>query len=167
MLFPALESKASLACTPYLLDHEAENELFGSIEGLLADVQSGAGPRHSALASKLERQIVALNAVLALHSRKEDTHLFALAKERLGIEEQAALASQAPRYLPQEIMPQLLPRVVRALTIDEQEDYLRMMMRVVPNPVFLAMAGWVKAGLGAEEWTTLVGRIPELASTAG
>ncbi len=56
--------------------------------------------------------------------------------------------------------------MLHALTEEEREDFLRDMMAVMPPAQFAAVAGWIRAGLPADEWQGLTGHVVELRAFA-
>ncbi len=80
----------------------------------------------------MNRRLTALNATLSLHIWKEEEQLLPLMDEHFGIEEQGAMAGRIVSHIPPEMMQLLLPWMLNALTIDEREDMLRMLMHELP-----------------------------------
>jgi hemerythrin-like domain-containing protein len=162
VLWPALDGRFPHISTPYTLDHRADEDTFQRIEALLAELRVAGGDERAAATEQLRRAIVALSVSVSHHSRKEDSHLAPLVQQSFSAEEQAALVGGMIGYLPRELMPQMLPWMLQALSADERVDYLAIMKEMMPPERFLMAVGWARDGLPPEEWEEMVGQMPEL-----
>ena len=166
VLFPALEAIVPQVTRPYSLDHKREQEVFASIESLVARLEGAPAGERPDLARRLNRQVIALNTAVTNHSSKEDAHIIPLVEERYSPAEQGRLAGEMVAHLPQEHMGRLIGVVMQALNTDEREDHLRIMLAKMPPQALPGLAQAVKSSLSTADWAGLTERLPELAVAA-
>jgi hemerythrin-like domain-containing protein len=167
VLWPALEAQVPQVTTAYTLDHNAEYDVFESIEKLLASYRAAqSGEERAALGHRLQRQFIALNTAITNHSRKEDAHIIPLIEERFSPQQQGELSDRMVALLPQQLMGRIAVTVMRALDDDEREDYLRIMMAKMPPQAFGPLARALQANIAPEAWATLAARVPEAGQAA-
>lgn len=164
--FPALDGKAPMVTQSYVLDHRADETRFARINALLAEIAAGTEDARRGAAWQLHREIVSLNATLSAHVWKEEEQLVPLTEERFSFEEQEQISGNAIRHVPPELNLDMAPWMLRALTPDEQEQNLRMIMAAAPPQAFQEIVGRVRRDLPMESWAEIVQRIPELKSMA-
>lgn len=163
VLWPALEAKVPQVTVPYALDHRADEQTFQTLLGLLAHFQAARGEGERAdLARQINREAIVLNAAISHHANKEDVQIMPLSEEHFSREEKEALSGGMVAHLPRELMARAMPTLVMALSPDEREDHLRLMMAGMPAAAFRGIGAIVQGGIPAEAWAELVARIPEL-----
>ncbi len=163
ILYPALEQKFPQISESYQLEHVAEDQSFKDMALAVARIEAGVEvDAWRGLARGLYRQAVANNAVLSLHIQKEEQHLIPLVEQCFSIAEQADQVQKMIAHMPRELVPPAVPWILRALSGDEREEYLRGTLTEVPPEVGRAFREWARAGLPAEDWSDLVKRMPEL-----
>jgi hypothetical protein len=150
-VFPALNKVAPHVAEAYFLDHR---ELDIMTEGL-AKVEIASDAIVAA------RATAELPAVLRIHLDKEDGHLYPLLREKTSVEEQTAIVGDMAGHVPPGRNPDFIHWFFTTAGNDEQEMWLRVVMGLMPEPVFAGVKGLVHETVG-EGWSELTRRIPEL-----
>jgi len=165
--FPTLDQKAPLASRPFILDHESDRETFHRIDGLLDQIAAtGDESVRRERALRLFRETVALNTSLSSHVGKEEALLVPITEERFTFEEQGTIVGNSIQHFPPELVLDIVPWMLGALTPDEQEADLRMMMASAPPQAFQAIIQRARAELAPESWAEIARRVPEVESLA-
>ena len=152
LVFPALDKVAPLVARAYFLDHR-EFDLM--TEGL-AKIEAASEPLIAA------RATAELTAVLRIHLDKEDTHLYPILRERTSVEEQGAIVGGMAAHVPPDRNPEFIQWYFTNVGLDDQEMWLRVVMGLMPEPVFAGVKVLVQETV-KENWFELTRRIPELA----
>ncbi len=152
LVFPALDKVAPLVARAYFLDHR---EFDIMTEGL-AKIEAASDALVAA------RETAALTAVLRIHLDKEDTHLYPILRERTSVEEQGAIVGGMAAHVPPDRNPEFIQWLFTVLELDDQEMWLRVVMGLMPEPVFKMIKPLVRETV-KEGWSKLTRRIPELA----
>jgi hypothetical protein len=66
--------------------------------------------------------------------------------------------------MPPEKMGAMVPWMARLLSTDDREGVMRMWAVALPAPAFAGIKKLVEGALKPNDWSDLVGRMPELAS---
>lgn len=164
-LFPAMDARIYPVSTTYVMEHQAEERFYDEILRLL---ESFTGTKEEServrTVRRVNRLAIAANATLTLHIQKEEQHLVPLVEAHFSIEEQGEIVSRSVAHFGPEQMQRVLPWMMMALTADEQDAYLGMMMRATPREAFRQMARWISEGVSSSQWEEMVRRIPDLAA---
>jgi len=158
-IFPALEEKMPAVAAGYLFDHDEEDALFAELLRLGDDLKA----RDSVdTRTRFRRQTVALTEHLLPHIRKEDTLVTPLLERLFTPPEQGALIGKMLAGFSPTDMAKVLPWIIRSVSADDREQYLRMMKGAMPPERFTGVAGSIKAGVDDAIWDELRRRLPEL-----
>jgi hypothetical protein len=164
----AIDARFPHVTLPYTLDHRVDEETFLAIEAALRDLQYGAevAVRDDRM-RKLKRLFTELNVSISHHANREDAHIIPLLQENFTLPEQGDIAGRMIAHISRDVMPWMVPAIARAITLEEQVDYVDMMMHAMPPEAFHAVAGWIKAGIPGPQWSELSFRVPELGAATG
>jgi zinc finger-like protein len=168
IIFAAIDERVFHAATQsYHFEHNAEAEVYADIATLLAVLTAapGAEDRRQA-AQRLYRQTVALNTILSLHMRKEESQLIPLAAQHFTVEEQAVLSARSVQAYSPELLAKAIPWLLERLNPEERVEFVLMMEEMMPPPAFQGFAGMVARGVQPPLWQELTEKVPELAQAA-
>ena len=167
VLFPAIDERAPRVVRAYVLDHRSLDGVVEAIGGDLGALATDAGPvgRDSAVKG-LQRNLVALNAIMPLHLKKEEEHLLAVVDELFSPPEQGALIGRMAGSLPPERMLHAATYMFARLTPDDREALLRAWKAGMPAPVFQGIVRKLASATSGVEWAEMATRIPDLAAPA-
>ena len=158
-IFPALEEKMPAVAAAYLFDHDEEDALFAELLRLGDDLKARDSVETRA---RFRRQTTALTEHLLPHIRKEDTLVTPLLERLFSPPEQGALIGKMLAGFSPADMANVLPWIIRSISADDREQYLRMMKGAMPPERFVGVTSWIKAGVDGAIWDDLRRRVPEL-----
>ena len=167
ILFPALEERYAKVASTYLFDHEYfEPNYFGEINACVEALSRARDNGERIVqAERMHRQAVALNEVMRLHIRKENELLLPVIGSEFDVDEQIDIATRMGALFDPKLMGEVSVWMYRGQDGSDRENFLRFLVRALPEEVFGKLAG-VLSGIGpAEEWASFESRIPELRRT--
>ena len=151
-IFPALEAVAPSVGEAYEKDHRALDAAFL--------VLNNAVSARDAL--ETSRATAAFKYFLDVHLMKEDTHLYRLIRERVGVPDQGQAVGVMASTVPQDRFPELVAWMFPLLGNDDRENMTRIWQMVMPADAFAGATALVEQAIGVE-YAELARRIPELA----
>ena len=154
VLFPAVDAIEAGRADVYVQTHRHIDELR---DGLLEALQAKNSDKSFDL-------IMELKPLMDAHLAQEESELLTWCDEKIAFPEQARLAGEMAGKIPPEKMAGIVPWMARLLTADDREGVMRMWAVALPEPAFAGVKKLVQAALRPEEWSDLVGGMPELAS---
>lgn len=160
IFYPALDKYEAGVSKSYSLDHRVEEGIFAEIHELIQECSAGGG---AAVRQKLWRQIVAANAIIHLHIKKEEELLLPLFDQHIPAADQGALVSKMMGHVPPQEMEGLFKWMVPILTREEREIQVHQILPGLPSHMLPVVKGWYHNSLSAQDWDDLVGRVPALA----
>jgi hypothetical protein len=150
-IFPALEAVAPSVAVAYEKDHRALDAAF--LE--LSNAVSARDPLETA------RATAAFKYYLDVHLMKEDTHLYALIRERVPVADQGQAVGVMASQVPADRFPDLVAWMYPLLGDDDRENMTRIWQTVMPPDAFIGATALVQQAIG-DDWAELARRIPEL-----
>ena len=152
-MFPAVDKVAPLVAQAYFLDHRE----FDTMTEGLAKIQAASDALIAA------RATAEMTAVLRIHLDKEDSHLYPILRERISVEEQAAIVGGMAQHVPPERNAEFIPWLFNLLGHDDREMWTRVVMGLMPEQVFAGVKLLIRDTI-TDDWAELTRRIPELDS---
>jgi hemerythrin superfamily protein len=150
-VFPAVQGVAPDVATAYEKDHRGLDSLFES----LTEAISAKDPLVTA------RVTSAFKFFLDMHLDKEDSHLYPIVRERIGIPEQGQIVGTMAAGVPQARFPELVAWMFPLMGHDDRENMTRIWKMVMPEPAFAGAKGLIQKAIG-DDWGELTRRIPEI-----
>jgi Hemerythrin HHE cation binding domain len=150
-VFPAVDNLAPLVARAYFLDHR---ELDIMVDGL-ESMRNMPDPLATARATAV------LGSHLRIHLNKEDSHLYPILRERTSIPEQAAIAGQMSRKVPQDKFPTVIQWLFPLLNLEDQTVITKVWMTAMPPQVFDGVKQLIQKAI-PNSWVELTQKIPQL-----
>ena len=164
ILFPALERRYTKVAASYEFDHDYfEPNYFGEINACVEALsRAHDNDERIAQATRIHRQSVALNEVMRLHITKENELLLPVIGSEFNVDEQIDIATRMGALFDPKLMGEVSVWMYRGQNGSDRENFLRFLIRALPDEAFGKLAG-VLSGIGpATEWASFESRIPEL-----
>jgi hemerythrin-like domain-containing protein len=160
-LLPAIDERACPVSAPYLLDHRTDQgHLHEIVASFLRFAGTGDKGERAELLRRLNRLTIIVRSSMTVHIQKEEEILIPLIEEHFSFEEQADIVKRAVAHFSPEQQRHVSPWMLKALTQDEQGDYLRLLAEGMPPEAFQTMIGWIAEGVSPREWVQIVRRLP-------
>jgi hypothetical protein len=150
-VFPALENVAPLVAEAYERDHRGLDSLFKLLNKAIQTSDTLA----------IARSTSSFDFFLDHHLDSEEAHLYRIFNERVALPDQGAIVGKMSQKIPPERFPEVVAWLYPLIGPDDQENMVRIMLQVLPKPVFENIAPLIQAAIGAQ-WSELTRRIPEL-----
>ena len=150
-VFPVIDKLAPFMAKTYFVDHR---ELETMVSGLEA-MPKTPDPLKTARATAV------IASELRIHLYKEDTHLYPLLKEQTTESEQASIIGLMSKQVPPDKFPTLVQWLFPLLDLDDRVVITKGWMTLMPPQIFAGLKPLIRK-IVAENWSELVGRIPEL-----
>ena len=152
ILFPAIDERSPGASDPYRATHDSNRDLMDGLDAALAGDDA---PLASDLMSELED-------TMSKHLDQEESELIPLCEQHFSVAEQGALSGQMSAHVPPEEMPAATKWMLGLLSREDRAGFVRMVKDAMPAEAFAGFSMGIKAALAADDWSDLVGRVPEL-----
>ena len=150
-VFPAVDKLTPFMTKTYSIDHRELETMVSELEVM----------RKAPDPLKTARATAVIASELRIHLYKEDIHLYPLLRERTTESEQASIVGLMSKQVPPDKFPTLVQWLFPLLDLDDKVVIVKGWMTMMPPLVFAGLKPLIRK-IVAENWSELVGRIPEL-----